>query len=63
MLINNSEGRFDVLSHEVLKYLNENKMSMNVRSVNLESVDLNYGSKVLKDVHKMHIDDVLNSLK
>lgn len=63
VLIYNSEGRFDVLSHEVLKYLNENKMSMNIRSVNLESVDLNYGSKVLKDVHKMHIDDVLNSLK
>lgn len=63
VLIYNSEGRFDLLSHTVLSYLNKNQLQLNLKSVNLEHVDLNYGSKVLKDVHRMHIDDVLNSLK
>lgn len=63
VLIYNSEGRFDLLSHSILRYLNQQGLSMRVISKNLESVSLNYGSKQLKDVHHMNIDDILNYLK
>lgn len=63
LLIYNSEGRFDLLSHTVLSYLNKNQMNMNVTSINLEDLDLNQGSKLLKDSNQINIDDVLKKLQ
>ncbi len=60
VIIYNCEGRFDLLSHTIFKYLMKHKIQLDVTSLNLEDVDVRLSSKEIKNQYKLNIDDVLS---
>lgn len=59
VLIYNCEGRFDLLSHSLFKYFAHTGMSIKVKVLNIETVDLEHASKDLKNAFHLGVDDAL----
>ena len=59
VLIYNCEGRFDLLSHSIFRYFALAGKSLNVKMMNIETVNLEHASKDLKNTYHLGVDDAI----